>query len=176
MVTPRPDPDDFDARRDMTPMIDCVFLMIVFFVCLDFRTLEAKLPSFLPRDRGIHPNRVDPEPQLSVRVVCESYGTERPDPARSGRAILDDHRVHWQVGPRTIGSAEELRAELQRLAADPAMQVADEERPGQRRLVDCVIEPGPGAVYDDAARTADVLAAAGFTTIQWGGGAGARPR
>ena len=29
-----------EAKSDMTPMIDVVFLMIIFFVCIDFKVLE----------------------------------------------------------------------------------------------------------------------------------------
>ncbi len=35
---------DEEAEMDMTPMIDVVFLLIIFFLCIDFRILEAKLP------------------------------------------------------------------------------------------------------------------------------------
>ena len=34
-----------EAEMDMTPMIDVVFLLIIFFLCIDFRVLEAKLPA-----------------------------------------------------------------------------------------------------------------------------------
>ena len=39
-----------EAEGDMTPMIDAVFLLIIFFLCIDFKTLEAKLPAYLPKD------------------------------------------------------------------------------------------------------------------------------
>jgi len=168
------DADDVQTRADMTPMIDCVFLMIVFFVCLDFRTLEAKLPSYLPHDVGGGPSMIEPEQQLEVQIVCDAYGSERPDQRHRGRAILDDHRVHWQVGANVVRDLTELRRELERIASDPSMQVADRKRPGQRRLADCVIAPGRGVVYDDAAHTADVCSAAGFSQLHWGGGLGQR--
>jgi biopolymer transport protein ExbD len=38
---------------DMTPMIDCVFLLLIFFMCATkFRMPEGALSSWLPRDRG----------------------------------------------------------------------------------------------------------------------------
>ena len=40
---------------DMTPMIDVVFLLIIFFLCIDFKILEAKLPAYLPKDKGSQP-------------------------------------------------------------------------------------------------------------------------
>ena len=61
------------AKADMTPRIDCVFLLIVFFVCLDFRTLESRLPAYLPRDRGGH-SRLDPVERISVQIHCATCG------------------------------------------------------------------------------------------------------
>ena len=39
-----------EVKPDMTPMIDVVFLMIIFFICIDFKVLESKLPAYLPKD------------------------------------------------------------------------------------------------------------------------------
>jgi hypothetical protein len=64
-----------EARSDTTPMIDVVFLMIVFFVCIDFRVLEAKLPAFLPKDQGAGSQVVVPQEQLIVRVTVTEPGT-----------------------------------------------------------------------------------------------------
>ena len=66
------------AEVDMTPMIDVVFLMIIFFLCIDFRVLEAKLPAFLPRDRG-GSLTADPIEQLSVRVHRVAEGQKHYD-------------------------------------------------------------------------------------------------
>lgn len=51
-MTARLQPKEVDT--DLTPMIDVAFLMIIFFMCLPFRTLAAKLEAFLPEERGIH--------------------------------------------------------------------------------------------------------------------------
>ncbi len=43
-------------RMEFTPMIDVVFLLLIFFMCtLKFKTLENKLATYLPRDKGINP-------------------------------------------------------------------------------------------------------------------------
>lgn len=169
------DPCDGALHTDTTPMIDCVFLMIVFFVCCDFVQLEGKLPAWLPRDHG-GSSKVEPVTMLLVEVHCDARGTERPDPQRSGRTSLDGHRVHWIVGPQRVDSMEALQRELARVAADPAWWVPDWPHPHRRRLVHCLVQAYPGTVYDDAVRTADACLAAGFPKVEWGGGLGPRPR
>jgi len=172
-----PSPTDLapeETRSDMTPMIDCVFLMIIFFVCCDFRTFEQKLTSFLPRDTG-GSGHTEPRELLSIQVVCEHYGERDRDGRHPSRFVLRDHRVHWQVGPRTFHDRDALQRELERLANDPSLRVPDPDDPSARRLVECVIEPTFGAVNDDAVRTADACRAAGFDRVLWGGGRGALP-
>jgi hypothetical protein len=142
--------------------------------------LEAKLPAFLPRDRGGSPARIEPELQLAVRVHVTSPGRKvvhgpadaaGRDPAtgRPARHRLHDHRVAWEVGPRRFDDLAAAAAELARLAADPAHHVPDPET-GERRPIACVVEGLRGSCYDDVARAADACRAAGFTRIHFGGG------
>ena len=64
-----------EAKADMTPMIDVVFLMIIFFICIEFKVLESKLNAFLPTDKGSQSTVVEPEEQLSIKIHVESKGT-----------------------------------------------------------------------------------------------------
>ncbi|MCB9870835.1 MAG: biopolymer transporter ExbD [Planctomycetes bacterium] len=54
----RRDATTSESEVDMTPMIDVVFLLIVFFLCIDFKILESKLPPTCPRTQG-QPRRRD---------------------------------------------------------------------------------------------------------------------
>jgi biopolymer transport protein ExbD len=177
-------PDDDGTGHDMTPMIDVVFLMIVFFACIDFRSLEAKLPAFLPKDRGSSLVSVEPIEQLLVQVHVDADGeVVHPrgvaagdiDPAtgRPHRFALVRHRVRWDVGPRPVATLDDLAAELRRVARSPGSQVPDPAT-GGRKLIAAVIEPRPGVRYDDVARTADALREAGFADIHFGAGLGPR--
>lgn len=171
------------AKADTTPMIDVVFLMIVFFVCLDFRTLEAKLCAYLPRDVGsssrIGP--VEPVEQLLVTLVADRVGVPvyaagvvpgSIDPAtgRPFRYQLRDHRVRWQIGAQEFVDPKAAQRELARLAADPRCLVRD-ERTGGRKVMECVVAGLQGVRYDDVAKAADAARAAGFSEIHFGGGA-----
>ena len=50
-----------NVEMDMTPMIDVVFLMIIFFICIDFKVLESKLPAYMPKDKGSSPTVAPPQ-------------------------------------------------------------------------------------------------------------------
>ena len=57
-------------------MIDVVFLLIIFFLCIDFKILEAKLPAYLPKDKGSATTEMEPIEQLPVLIVCDEWGQE----------------------------------------------------------------------------------------------------
>ena len=173
-----------EVKWDMTPMIDTVFLMIIFFVCIDFQVLESKLSAFLPKDSGTRAAIAEPREQLPVRIYVESPGVpEYPSGGAAGpvqeggkrphRFVLKDHRVRWEVGPKPLYSVQELTAELKRVALDPGSQVPDPDT-GGRKLLGCLIEAQPGTYYDDVAKTADACYEAGFREISFGSGLGGR--
>jgi biopolymer transport protein ExbD len=164
-------PDLEPATSDMTPMIDVVFLMIVFFVCIDFRVLEAKLPAYLPRDVGGRGDAVEPQEQLIVQVRVTEPGQARTTgPAHDGRPprqTLVGHRVEWAVGPRRFVDLDAARQELTRLAADPKLLVPDPSTGGRKRMR-VVVEGAQDARYDDIARAADACHSAGFDELTFG--------
>jgi biopolymer transport protein ExbD len=55
----RTDASESAVDTDLTPMIDVAFLIIIFFMCLPFKTLDGKLQSFLPTGPGIDPVDAD---------------------------------------------------------------------------------------------------------------------
>ena len=172
-----------EVKPDMTPMIDVVFLMIVFFVCIDFRVLESKLAAFLPRDNG-GSSVAPPQEQLSVKILVDRAGVpkyERGGPGEVDRATgrpyrfkVEGHRVRYQVGPGTFDSIAGLTVELARIAKSPRGTVEDVMNPGTKKLLPCVIEAFPGSYYDDVAKVADACREAGFVEVHFCGGLGAR--
>ncbi len=165
------------AKADTTPMIDAVFLLIVFFLCLDFRTLESKLAAYLPRDSGGGVDMPLPVEPLTVAVIVDDWGTAVP--RLSGREqpfALVGHRIHWRLGAKRFAELRDLVDQLARLARDPHQRVPDLAIPGRSKQRPVVIEPWPGATYGDVATTVDAVRQAGFDEIQFGGGRGARQR
>lgn len=179
---------DDEVKTDMTPMIDCVFLMIVFFVCIDFRVLEAKLPAYLPKDRGGWGHRFEPIESLTIDIHEASPGQRTfpggaaadgalPIDAATGRPAryeVQGHTVRWSLGALDLREPAALHQALARIHADRSTWQDDRDHPGRRKPMPVVIQPHPGVYYDDAAATADVARAAGFTEVDFGGGLGAR--
>lgn len=173
-----------DAKSDMTPMIDAVFLLIIFFLCIDFKTLEAKLPAYLPKDRGSQPTPEEPVTQLSIRVVNTEWGKEIVRKAntpqfdkKTGKKNafrLEGHVCYWEVGPKRFDDMALLKKELTSIAEDPRQRVPDKENPGQTKIMSVVIEPQDGVTYGDVATLVDVVRAAKFEEINFGGGRGAK--
>jgi hypothetical protein len=175
-----------EVKPDMTPMIDCVFLMIIFFLCIEFKILEAKLPAYLPKDKGSQNTKVEPMEQLSIGIYVDSPGSPHykrgganqidPNTNRPYRFILDNYVVKWVVGPKPLNSLEEVLVELRRIRSDPSNMVPDPKNPGgPRKIMPVVIEPHAGVYYESVARTADACNEAEFVEINFGGGLGARP-
>ena len=58
-----------DMTMDITPMIDVVFQLLIFFmVAAKFKTLEGKLLAYLPKDKGLKNVKVE-EQKLPIRVT-----------------------------------------------------------------------------------------------------------
>ncbi len=165
-----------EAKMDMTPMIDVVFLLIIFFLCIDFRILEAKLPAYLPKDVGSHSEEVEPQEKLRIKIVLEEWGVEveRPfQPASKPKKAywLNGHDVHYTVGPKRFEDLDELKDELLRVKPDKWIT---DPKTQQRELVGVVIEPGTGAVYADVAPCVDTILSCEYQNINFGGGLGSR--
>ena len=173
-----------EAQMDMTPMIDVVFLLIIFFLCIDFRVLEAKLPAYLPKDKGAHKTEVEPQEQLSLQIVCDNWGDEvQRNPAakpteQKGRVVkpshmLVGHEVHYMLGPKRIRTVDDLVEDLRKIAGDKSKLQRD-PKTGEMKLMAVVIEPGVSTTYGDVATVVDAVNKAGFTEVNFGGGLGAR--
>ncbi len=165
-----------EAEMDMTPMIDVVFLLIIFFLCIDFKILEAKLPAYLPKDVGSFDDEVEPQEKVRIKIVMDEWGTRRDRPyqhvdKKNKSFYLEGHEVHYTVGPKPVDDLEALKDELERIKPD---KYVTDPKTGKRELVGVVVEPGTGAVYADVAPCVDVILTAGFNNINFGGGLGSR--
>jgi len=69
-----------EARQDleMTPMIDVIFQLIIFFMCsIHFKSLEGKLYSYLPKDKGMSSTTVT-DPILEEVRIKLAYSASAP--------------------------------------------------------------------------------------------------
>jgi biopolymer transport protein ExbD len=107
---PRPTPRRRDAglheeegKLELTPLIDVGFLILVFFMCLPFKTLEGKLQAWLP-EGGIHPRPVTPLPELriDIAVLPRAFREVERGPAGHRRTL----RVPTEVTYRFVSRGE----------------------------------------------------------------------
>ena len=88
----------------MTPMIDVVFLLIIFFMCSQFRTLEGELLARLPERSGLVPGaRVRPGHRAALARIFVSR-----TPAGGARYLLDGQVLPSPAGlyPRLLALRE----------------------------------------------------------------------
>ncbi len=143
---------------DMTPMIDVTFLLLIFFLCLEFKTLEGKLASELPRNVGPSTQTRDPSESLELRIQLVEAGQRVPEsPTRS---TWVGHRVRYELGARRIASSRELEALLRREAG---RRLDEAGRP-----LPLDVHAARGVVYGDVTSVLDIAHDAGFERIRFG--------
>jgi biopolymer transport protein ExbD len=95
-----------EVKLELTPMIDVTFLILIFFMCtLKFKTLEGKLVSYLPTDKGLSsqqapelfedaeiilkvPKEDNDKPPMERRIIFLRNGSNTPF-GESKRVIVD---------------------------------------------------------------------------------------
>ena len=159
-----------EVEMDMTPMIDVTFLLLIFFLCLEFKTLESKLSANLPKNVGIKANTAFPMTKLDIRIEQVAWGREDPDPSGRDRFDLVGHKVRWYVGPQPFREGESFYRLLQREARNHVYNELTSVR-GPKPIT---IKTGPGVTYGDVTWVIDMARYAGFDNITIGGGGGAR--
>ncbi len=159
------DSTEGSPRFDTTAMIDVVFLLIVFFVSVDFRTLEGKLAQHLPLDVGITTGIVEPKFVVDVAVQIVAEG-RREAGGPHDRERFRDRWIRWRV----LGKEFAEPGGLQRGLRDAATAYATQDTAtGLAKAPACLVVAGPGVRYDDMVRTADACRAAGYDDVSFGG-------
>ncbi|MGE3853490.1 MAG: biopolymer transporter ExbD, partial [Planctomycetota bacterium] len=97
-----------EAKTDMTPMIDVVFLLLIFFMCMKFKSFEKKLDADLPLNDGLSSSIAPPIQQLRVKLQL------LPGEADKIQIICDPlneffRPIQWREGH---GGREAMFAEL----------------------------------------------------------------
>ena len=65
-----------EIKMEFTPMIDVVFLLLIFFMCtLQFKTLEGKLATYLP-EQGVSGPRDFENPREKIRLKLSLRGDQ----------------------------------------------------------------------------------------------------
>ena len=148
-----------ETKLDMTPMIDVVFQLIIFFMCnMKYKTLEGRLDAYLPKDVGVNSGAADQIEKVEILIKVVEPGARR-DPrdqnvewSGTGRFEYVGRRLSYQIGPRKTADL----AEVGKILTDLHRQ--DPER---KSTLDC----RAGTVYADMIPVLDAAVDAGFTDI-----------
>jgi biopolymer transport protein ExbD len=63
---------DLEAQTgDMTSMIDIVFLLLIFFILMPFKSVESRLESHLPKFDGIDPKKSEKIDKIDVKIKLD---------------------------------------------------------------------------------------------------------
>jgi biopolymer transport protein ExbD len=155
-----------DTKIDMTPMIDVVFQLLVFFMCtIQFRTLEGRLSAYLPKGVGPESDAAESLERVTLAIHVRASGTkleprgERPWNGQGPFRFGPDRSVVYQVGPREVQGQEALTERLRQLHSGmPQRGLTIDSRP---------TASGPGATYSDLIGALDCALAAGFEDIRF---------
>ena len=160
-----------EAELNLTPMIDVVFLLLIFFLCIDFKTLEAKLAAYLPKDLGVNTTDAEPIEKIDVRIICPKgkYGVKHRDKPDDVRFELIGHVVIWEVNAKRLRTADALRKELGRIAKDKQL----DPKTGKRKPRPMTIHAYQNVTYGDVSFVIDLAKDVGFEEINFGGSRGA---
>jgi len=138
---------------DMTPMIDCTFNLLIFFLCnINFKLLEGKIPAYLPKDVGVNATPIDTQLE---KIEIHIY--------RGKTAI--DKTTDWTWDEKQI----EIRVQGKKMAGlkefhDTIKKVHDANKEAKATFY-----PGPGTLYIDAVKVINECLRAKFTDITFAG-------
>lgn len=109
-------PEPEDTEMNMTPMIDIVFQLIIFFLLtLKFKTVDERIDSSLPKDRGL---AATPEkPKEFEKIKVKLFRKEKGTPAAFTRIRIDNtNTIDLPAGD----FGEDVDTEYARLALEDA--------------------------------------------------------
>ena len=142
--------DQEECELQMTPMIDVVFLLLIFFMCATkFKVPDYRVDANLPKDKGLRNVQIKPPEELpEFRVTIDPVdpkdkkdtgatfriGRENivPQPAlmqevREGyHAIKSDPRYHGKKVPAVIDGHQEVDFKYVIMAIDACLSLGDQ--------------------------------------------------
>ena len=134
-----------EVKMEFTPMIDVVFLLLIFFMCtLKFKTLENKLATYLPTDKGLNTHFEELEPVEKIRV----------------KLSLQGERCICYINGKSVGvMPDAARPAYEKIAA---LKRASEKSPGE-------IDPDPKVPHKFVVSIVDECLRANLTEITFTG-------
>lgn len=60
---------------DMTSMIDIVFLLLIFFILMPFKSVESRIESHLPKNEGIAISKAEKIDKIDIKIKVDKNAT-----------------------------------------------------------------------------------------------------
>jgi hypothetical protein len=160
-----------DSGLNMTPMIDIVFQLILFFLFnLRFKSLDFRIESNLPLDRGLIDTSKPPDVQPHIRAALVRRDVEDPERARTTLKLAG---VEWAL-PAATPANDAARETLFRAVEERIRSLAlTIHGPGE---IDCPMPTGGAVPHADVVRVIDAFLAAGVTDVRFEGARSPLPR
>ncbi len=162
-----------DAGLNMTPMIDIVFQLILFFLFnLRFKSLDFRIETQLPRDRGLAatPEIKTDIPSIKVTLFRENAGQEHAYTKLkiAGGAMITLPEVKWTRNRKDDQAIENL---LDEKYAPIQAQIAALFRanPQLKGEIECPPPKGGAVPHVDVMRVLDCFLGAGVTEVNFVG-------
>jgi len=95
---------------NLTSMIDISFLIIIFFMCLPFKTLEGKLQAFLPTDKGINPTPQEPPLEIKVSVHIVARNEQMRPYGPEGKMFAMPTEIKYRFGDQETDDLKKVAA------------------------------------------------------------------
>ena len=137
-----------EVKGDMTPMIDCTFLLLIFFILtLKFKILEGRLDAALPKDMGTMNTKVEEIEKVDILLMVSKPGElvdEVVNGKPNGLKVYVGREVRYEVGTQVFRNVPDLERFLATVAdkdetpvtLDPRKDIVNED---VMKVLDAVI-------------------------------------
>ena len=162
-------PSTDNTQLNMTPMIDIVFQLILFFLfSIHFKSLDWRIESAMPRDRGPRPIPTILDPDAHIRVTLSRRDAEDVEKARTHVRVGSQE---WTLPPLTA-SPQERDAAFARIAARLSAIHRETGWPGE---IDTPPPTGGLVPHADVVGVLDAFLGEGVRQVDFQGAAEPRP-
>jgi len=174
-------PEQADTALNMTPMIDIVFQLILFFLLnLRFKSLDYRIETQLPRDRGIQATNQIVEEIPSIKVLL--FRLNEDDPAKASTKIKVGNRYERTFGPfvwsgeRKHDQAVEDQRDAQFREITAIMAGLFKENPKLKGEIETPPPKGASVPHGDIMRVLGCFLEAGVAEVNFGGAPAPLPK
>ena len=170
-----------DSSLNMTPMIDIVFQLILFFLLnLRFKSLDYRIETQLPRDRGIQATNQIVEEIPSIKVLL--FRLNEDDPTKASTKIKVGAKPELIFGPyvwtgeRKHDQAVEDQRDAQFRQITAIMTEAYRQNPKLKGEIETPPPKGASVPHGDIMRVLGCFLDAGVAEVNFGGAPAPLPK